>query len=241
MSTQKHVLGPRSKDLRGSPPFDRLTVIEYAGRTRGGDNTWLCRCQCGKLSTVTTTSLTSGNTKSCGCKRAELIGLTNLSHGYTRNRKRTNEYVSWKAMRQRCYDPAHSHYECHGGRGITMCQRWRESFVAFLEDMGQRPSDGHSIDRINNATGHYSCGKCDECVANKWTANCRWVDAVAQARNRRTNLLLTLRNETLCVAAWVEKLGIPGHVIYRRIAAGWPAERALTTPARKLRRPRKAA
>jgi len=95
----------------------------------------------------------------------------------------TPTYVSWIGMIQRCTDPNCTDYPNYGGRGIKVCDRWRSSFLAFLEDIGERP-EGLSIDRIDN-DGGYWCGKCEECVANGWPMNCRWADQSSQNYNQR--------------------------------------------------------
>lgn len=105
------------------------------------------------------------------------------THGHTVGRKRSPEMMSWMAMRQRCLNPRATKFPSYGGRGIRVCSRWRESLPAFVEDMGTRPS-GHTLDR-KDPQGHYSCGHCQECVANGWPANCRWATAKEQTRNRR--------------------------------------------------------
>ena len=98
----------------------------------------------------------------------------------------------WKAMIQRCTNANHKDYPSYGGRGITVCDRWRgaDGFLNFLADMGARP-EGLSIDRRDN-DGNYSCGKCAQCIANGWAMNCRWADALTQRMNQR-RVLVTSR------------------------------------------------
>ena len=115
----------------------------------------------------------------------------NATHGCTG----TPTYRAWQDMIQRCYNPRRTRYPMYGGRGITVCQRWRESFEAFLKDMGTSPSPRHSIDRIDN-NGNYEPG------------NLRWATAKEQSRNQRRNRVLTYQGETLCIAEWAERLGV---------------------------------
>lgn len=133
-------------------------------------------------------------------------------HGYTG----TITYISYTEMLKRCYNPKVIRYPVYGGRGIKVCDRWRESFLAFLEDMGERPSKKHSLDRIDN-NGDY----CPE--------NCRWSIMKAQARNRTNNRLITYKNQTKTAVEWSEITGIPARIICQRIDRdGLTPEQALS-------------
>lgn len=120
----------------------------------------------------------------------------------------------------------------YGGRGIAMCARWRSDYLAFLADMGRRPDDKTSIDRIDT-DGHYSCGKCDECVARGWTANCRWATQTDQMRNTGVNKVVEWNGERMTVPEWSEKTGLKCATLLYRINSGWSVERAMTAPARR--------
>ena len=158
----------KRQDLTGLK-FHRLTVIEYAGATRPPKRAlWKCKCDCGSICEVIATHLRNGNTKSCGCLRNEVAGGRTRTHGLSK----TREYETWCHMIQRCEDPRQPGYKHWGGRGITICDRWRNDFEAFLADMGHRPSAKHSLDRINN-DGNYE------------PSNCRWATRHEQARNQR--------------------------------------------------------
>lgn len=127
-------------------------------------------------------------------------------------------YTIWRNLKARCYYPRNDDYDRYGGRGIAVCDRWRDSFEAFLSDMGERPTPGHSIERIDN-DGPYS------------PDNCRWATRTEQASNRHTSQTITHDGETLTVQEWSRRTGIKAPALYWRLHAGWSAERTLTTPA----------
>jgi hypothetical protein len=133
--------------------------------------------------------------------------------------RNTPEYRTWTQIKQRCHNPKNKDYDRYGGRGIVVCERWRHRFENFFADMGKRPSDEHSIDRIDN-DGPYS------------PENCQWATGKQQARNRQTNRLIDFDGKTMTTADWAEHLGIERHIIENRIVKGWSVERALTVPSR---------
>lgn len=142
---------------------------------------------------------------------------TNIKHGGVIGGKPTPEYNSWSCMKQRCCNPRHKRYAKWGGRGITICDRWLDSFANFLADMGPKPSDKHTIDRIDN-DGGYS------------PENCRWALPVEQSSNMRTNVRYTFKGETLTMSQWIKKLGFRRGTLERRLSFGWSVDKAFSTP-----------
>ncbi len=140
-------------------------------------------------------------------------------HGLTRS----PEWEAWNCMRDRCLNQNLPSWPGYGGRGITVCDVWRDSFEAFYAYVGQRPSPDYSLDRIDNNRGYEP-------------DNVRWSTRTEQGRNKRNNHLLTLDGETRCVSEWAEVIGIRATTLFRRIRKGWTVERALTTgkDARKI-------
>ena len=167
----------------------------------------VCQCHCGTTAVIQRSYLTRGKRRWCSrCSAKQKLRTHGMSH--------LAEYKVWEGMKQRCENAAHESYGRYGGRGITICARWRESFESFLEDMGPRPSKKHSIDRIDN-DGNYE------------PANCRWATTMEQKQNTSRNVFITFNGETLCCADWSRRLGISDDTICRRLKAGWPIERVL--------------
>jgi hypothetical protein len=159
--------------------FHRLTVRRLGEPAADGHARYLCACDCGQSALVLTSALLRGKTKSCGCLRAEKAARSMKlnrrelgSHGMAPRAGPHPLYSTWAGMVARCTNPRHEKYPLYGARGITVCQRWRNDFAAFLADMGERPSPKQSLDRIDNS-GNYEPG------------NVRWATPVEQARNRR--------------------------------------------------------
>jgi len=191
--------------------YNRLTLLsEVPGQTvQASWRYWLCLCDCGTTKPVGLNHLRGGRSKSCGCLLSEI-----LSEGRTHGMDGTRTHTIWTSIIQRCTNQNYRRWGDYGGRGITLCSEWRNSFEAFLRDMGECP-DGLSIDRINNDLGYSP-------------DNCRWATATQQARNQRSNRLVSYRGRNICLAEAAEVAGLP----YDRVSArlnqlAWPIPKAL--------------
>lgn len=206
------------KDLTGQR-FNRWTVIRYAGRTGSRRReSWLCVCDCAQYRTLEAYTLLSSRSKSCGCLSREL----SAERMRERARERTSAgatqhplYETWHSMRKRCNNPNCKPYHRYGGRGIKVCERWNH-FYLFVEDMGEKPTPRHTLEREDN-NGDYA------------PDNCCWATRKEQCRNTSKNRHLTLNGKTQCLNAWSEELGIPSTTIRSRIDRyGRTVEEALT-------------
>ncbi len=200
--------------------FGRLTVIERAENTIQNRAQWLCTCDCGGTKITQAAYLKAGHVMSCGCMRTEQRqrNARNQTTPYSRSMM-GRERKSWENMLARCYVPATRGYTNYGGIGITVCDRWRDSFKDFVNDMGRRPPNT-TLDRIDNNL-------------NYTLDNCRWASNVEQANNRRTNRVITIDGISLSVANWARQLGISPFVIYTRLHKGINEHDAVMTPVKK--------
>lgn len=137
------------------------------------------------------------------------------------------EYKAWVDLKQRCFNPRHARYADYGGRGITVCQRLRNNFEAFFRELGPRPQGRFTLERIDN-NGHYNCGRCADCKAHGYLANCRWATYHDQTRNRRSNVMLTHKGVTLCLTDWAKRIGMDRMTLTQRLRRGWPVMAALS-------------
>lgn len=186
--------------------FSRLIVVGYLGR-KGANNNWECVCICGNSCQVSGGNLKSGHTQSCGCWQKEKTSQVAKKHGMSRSA----EYRTWFAIKKRCYDQSCTRYPRYGGRGITVCDRWLESFEHFLSDMGPRPSANHSIDRINN-NGNYE------------PKNCRWATNKEQSNNTSRNHKVTINGTTKTITQWADAHGLHWSVVMSRVRKGLSGE-----------------
>jgi hypothetical protein len=165
---------PAAIDLTGKR-FGRLTVVSEAEpyfSPRGKpERRFLTQCDCGQKRIVLRSCLQNGSTRSCGCQRID-ANAARATHGDARVGRKSVEYRTWASMIARCEIPTTKNFHRYGGRGIKVCDRWRESFENFLADMGRRPGAGLSIDRYPNKDGNYE------------KDNCRWATAKQQRANQ---------------------------------------------------------
>ena len=188
-----------SPNLTGSI-FGRLRVIERCEENNNfGQTLWRCLCDCGTSVVVSIAGL-KNNTKSCGCLRKENTKIMSTVHGL----RYSPEYRAWAAMKNRCSNENSLSYSRYGGRNITVCDEWKESFEAFYRDMGSKPSDKHSIDRKDNDKGY-----CKE--------NCRWATPVEQANNKRKTVFYYYNGTYKTLSAWCRELGLSYKTIYNRV------------------------
>ena len=201
-------------DLTGQR-FARLTVIkELEERESSGDVRWLCRCDCGRDVIANSYSLKKGKTKSCGCYSREMAAKRKTTHGLTANGQ-PRIYRTWTSMKQRCLNPNCKNYPHYGGRGITVCQEWRDDFQAFYNwAMANGYQDDLQIDRIDN-DGNYEPG------------NCRWTECKGNIRNRSNTVRISYQGKNLTIPEWVQITGLPETTIRERYRAGKPPEEIL--------------
>jgi hypothetical protein len=198
--------------------FGRLFVIDIYRPTKNGQRRWVCVCDCNNVAATTTARLLNGDCRSCGCLR---MGLPK-SHGHTVNGMISKTYKSWALMLARCYNKKNNRYYRYGGRGITVCDRWKDSFENFLADMGNRPKDC-SLDRIRNDVGY-----CKE--------NCRWATKLEQARNKTNARMIAYRGEIRALWDWAQTLNLNYDMLHARLMRGWRPERMFEQPLRRCGR-----
>lgn len=216
MQPQYITLSKRATDITGQR-FGCLIALGPIGRKNGAIE-WLCACDCGNTATVSVRLLRNGSTKSCGCVAKQLSSVRLTTHG----KSRSKIHWIWAGMIQRCGNPNNKNYADYGGRGIRVCDEWKNSFAVFHAYVSGLPnfdSENMTLDRIDNNMGYSP-------------DNVRWLPRVQQMRNTRKNVLLTHNGKAQCVSAWAEELEIQSSTLSWRVRAGWSTERVLTTPAR---------
>jgi hypothetical protein len=219
----EHPKSKKFKDLTGKT-LNRLTVLGLYEQ-KDKKSYWFCKCECGSLCVIQGHKFTSETTKSCGCLQREWTAKMALLEPtreacikrLTKHGKRHSRvYTIYGQMRSRCYNSKSISYQGYGARGITVCDRWLESFENFYADMGD-PPEGFSIDRIDNDKGYSP-------------DNCRWADAKTQANNRRSSRILTYNGTSLTVAQWGLRLNTNPDRLHNRLSDKWCVPCTLTIP-----------
>lgn len=204
----------KRRELTGGR-YGSLTVLAYAGFSKTRQQAaWLCRCDCGREKVIVGNSLTSGATKTCGC--GARVGRK-PRYGHARRSETLPEWAAWDSMLGRCLRRKSSGWKHYGGRGITVCERWK-LYENFYADMGPRPTPDHSLDRIDN-DGNYEPG------------NCRWATRSEQVNNRRVTRWVMLRGTRMAAADAARALGVTPRALKQRLRLG-TAERLGVTDLR---------
>lgn len=191
-------------DLSGQK-FGLLVVIKFVGR-KNNHSYFLCKCECGNETEVTSNNLRRNHTTSCGCLNEKLFRAAGIKHGLTNHPL----YDSWIGMRNRCYYTKHNRFEHYGGKGIKVCDEWRNDFQAFYEwSIANGWEEGLSIDRKKNHLDY-----CPD--------NCKFSTVPEQNRNRTSNVSLTIDGVTKILIEWAEDAGVNYGTLRKRLQLGWP-------------------
>ena len=223
--------------------FNRLTVVDeieprytVSGRKI---SRYKCQCSCGNFVEVDKTAITTGNTKSCGCLHTEQSKKNLIKAQGVRAKTRKKKYTGRKAQLRvkanvtragcvaRCYNSNYSNYHHYGGKGITVCDRWRygengkKPIECFVEDMGYPPTLKHTLERVDNSKNY-----CKE--------NCIWATWKVQARHKSNTVYVTYKGVTKSLPEWAEELDMNYSTLRHRLGRlGWTVEEAFTTPVKK--------
>lgn len=202
----------KALDLIGKK-FNRLLVVKKAGR-KNYKVMWECVCDCGNTTFVNTFYLINNKIRSCGCLHREQLIERNTTH----NQRHTKLYETWKRMRDRCNRPNATQYKDYGGRGIKVCDEWDKNFQSFYNWAYQNGyNEDLTIDRIDNNKGYSP-------------DNCRWATYKEQMRNKRTNHIITYKNQSKCISEWCEELNLSYSAVFGRLRRGWSIEKTFETP-----------
>lgn len=191
----------------------RATKAEVP-RSKNRQASWLLKCDCGQERFGRARHLLIGKLKACGINGHHWRVRAEKENPYTKN----IAYRSWTAMKDRCSNPKSHNFNRYGGFGVGVCERWRDSFAVFLEDMGPRPSLKHSIDRWPDPAGNYEPG------------NCRWATDAEQRANQRRSVYVEVGGERILLNDYAKSVGLAYQTIYGRLRAGWTLEEAVTIP-----------
>lgn len=194
--------------------FGRLVVLEEDLDAKCNDKKYWCKCSCGNIKSVRRACLLRGITASCGCLRAEKSSERRKTHGLSQ----CSLYRVWRSMKNRCYMESNKSYYLYGGKGIKVCDEWKDFINFYNWSVGNGYEKGKSIDRIDSNKDY-----CPE--------NCRWVDSKTQNNNTSRNHLITYNGETKTMAQWCEMLNMSYDKVKSRLNKyGWSVEKTFTTP-----------
>ena len=223
------MINRKIKDLTGQK-FGKLTVIGLDDR--GTRKTyWNCLCECGNIKSVRADSLQCGAIKSCGCLKKEQDKINLESPSVKKSREFGSKYGHirihniWANMKSRCFNPKDARYTDYGGRGIKVCDEWKNDFFAFYKwAMENGYSENLTIDRIDN-DGDYT------------PSNCRWVSRKVQSLNKSTNRYITYNGQTKTITQWATDNNMPYYVLRKRIdILNWDFKRAISEPPKKMKK-----
>lgn len=207
-------MGRKYPEVQVGDVVGKLTVLRQANNARlCGNRKWECICECGKITIVDDSKLKVGHTKSCGCLRSEVTTRIKTKHGG----RHTRLYAIWCDMKTRCNNSRRMRYKDYGGKGISICDEWRDfgNFRKWALSNGYR--DDLTIDRIDCAKGYYP-------------NNCRWANALTQANNTSRNIYLTYHNETHTLSEWARMLNVNYGALKKRYDMGWNIEDMFEKP-----------
>lgn len=208
----------RKANIPPGTVFGRLTVVCEIEKGTNGCRRFRFSCSCGGFAETYLSHVKDGHTLSCGCWHDESASLLQTTHG----KSKTAEYNTWAMIVRRCTNQNDARWKDYGGRGITMCARWRESFEHFIADVGPKPSPKHSIDRFPDNNGPYEPG------------NVRWATMNQQARNQRKTIVVTHNGVSYPLIEFCEIFSLPYETSYHRIRLGWTPQE-LFNPVRDVR------
>lgn len=206
-------MSSRAIDMVGKR-FGDVVAMRAAGPANGAKLKWICRCDCSNEFTTCGGKLRSGEVVTCPKCSSERVRKSRTKHG----QRHSAEYRIWTHIKSRCFNPNVPEFENYGGRGITVCDEWRDSFTSFLTYMGPRPTPKHSIDRYPDNNGNYEPG------------NCRWATSKEQANNTRSNRKVAVSGEIKNSTQWADSIGVRREVIYKRLKRGVQGEKLLSKP-----------
>jgi len=208
----------KKANIQSGDKYSRLTIIKEIEKKQY-NRQFLCKCDCGNETTVSSSQLLKGDAKSCGCLRREVTAQRNRKEKTTHGLSKTRVYGIWERMLSRCSNSEDKNYCNYGARGIKVCDEWKDVTIFYDWAISNGHQKGLTIERIDN-DGNYEPN------------NCKWIPRKDQNKNRRMNRQITYKGETKNLTEWSKVTGINRKTLETRLKNGWVVERALTTPVR---------